>query len=148
MEKINEIKSGTEVQVNNNGDTIVCNFGSQEFYAAFTELVNNLENVKKYVSAEEFKGKPEREQLQIMIAKTNEIMDDIDRVFGDQTCQKVFGDITPSPILLTDFFDQIIPIAQRYANGRTKELWEKYGRERNGGSTKHNRNRQNRRYHK
>ena len=45
MEKINAIKGGTEVQVNDNGDTIVCNFGSQEFYADFTELIDNLEKV-------------------------------------------------------------------------------------------------------
>ena len=118
MEKINAIKGGTEVQVNDNGDTIVCNFGSQEFYADFTELIDNLEKVKKYVST------------------------------GERTCKKVFGEITPSPILITDFFDQIIPIAQRYANGRNKELWEKYSRERDGGSINHNRNRQNRRHHK
>ena len=148
MEKINAIKGGTEVQVNDKGDTIVCNFGSQEFYADFTELIDNLEKVKKYVATEEFTRKPEIEQLRIMIGKTNEIMSDIDRVFGEKTCQKVFGDITPSPILITDFFDQIIPIAQRYANGRNKELWDKYGRERNGGSTNHNRNHQKRRYHK
>ena len=43
MEKINAIKGGTEVQVNDNGDTIVCNFGSQEFYADFIELIDNLE---------------------------------------------------------------------------------------------------------
>lgn len=148
MEKLNEIKSGTEVQVNDKGDTIICNFGTQEFYADFTDLVNNLEKIKKYVSGEEFKNKPEREQLQLMIGKTKEIMKDIDRVFGESTCQKVFGEITPNPILITDFFDQIIPIAQRYANGRNKELWEKYSRERNGENTGGNRNRQNRRHHK
>lgn len=148
MEKINAIKSGTEVQVNDKGDTIICNFGSQEFYADFTDLVSNLEKIKIYVSGEEFKNKPEREQLQIMIGKTNEIMADIDRVFGEKTCQKVFGEITPSPILITDFFDQIIPIAQKYANGRNKELWEKYSRERNGGNTSYNKNRQNRRHRK
>lgn len=148
MEKINAIKGGTEVQVNDKGDTIVCNFGSQEFYADFTELIDNLEKVKKYVAAEEFMRKPEIEQLRIMIGKTNEIMSDIDRVFGERTCKKVFGEITPSPILITDFFDQIIPIARRYANGRNKELWEKYSRERKGGNINHNRNRQNRRHHK
>ena len=63
MEKINAIKGGTEVQVNDNGDTIVCNFGSQEFYADFTELIDNLEKVKKYVATEEFTRKPEIEQL-------------------------------------------------------------------------------------
>lgn len=50
MEKINAIKGGTEVQVNDKGDTIVCNFGSQEFYADFTELIDNLEKVKKICS--------------------------------------------------------------------------------------------------
>lgn len=66
--------------------------------------------------------KPEIEQLRIMIGKTNEIMSDIDRVFGERTCKKVFGEITPSPILITDFFDQIIPIAQRYAMVETRSF--------------------------
>ena len=69
MEKINAIKGGTEVQVNDNGDTIVCNFGSQEFCADFTELIDNLEKVKKYVATEEFTRKPEIEQLRIMIGR-------------------------------------------------------------------------------
>lgn len=149
MEKLQEIKKGTEVQVNDQGDTIICNFGSQEFYADFTDLVENLEKIKSYVAGEEFKKKSERDQLRIMIDKTHEIMRDIDQVFGEQTCKKVFGDITPNPILITDFFDQIIPIAQKYANGRNKELLEKYSRERNGSSVNYNnRNRQQRRHKK
>lgn len=119
MEKINAIKGGTEVQVNDNGDTIVCNFGSQEFYADFTELIDNLEKVKKYVAAEEFTRKPEIEQLRIMIGKTNEIMSDIDRVFGERTCKKVFGEITPSPILITDF---LIRSSRLHRDMQTEEI--------------------------
>lgn len=119
--KINAIKGGTEVQVNDKGDTIVCNFGSQEFYADFTELIDNLEKLK-ICSCRRIYEKPEIEQLRIMIGKTNEIMSDIDRVFGERTCKKVFGEITPSPILITDFFDQIIPIAQRYAMVETRSF--------------------------
>ena len=149
MEKLQTIKKGTEVQVNDQGDTISCNFGSQEFYADFTDLVENLEKIKSYVACEEFKKKSEREQLRIMIDKTHEIMHDIDLVFGEQTCKKVFGDITPSPILITDFFDQMIPIAEKYAKGRNKELLEKYSRKRNGSNANYNnRNRQQRRHSK
>lgn len=72
MEKLQEIKKGTEVQVNDQGDTIICNFGSQEFYADFTDLVENLEKIKSYVAGEEFKKKSERDQLRIMIDKTHD----------------------------------------------------------------------------
>lgn len=135
MEKLNSIKAGTEVQVNDQGDTIICNFGSQEFYAGFTDLVKHLEEIQHYVAGSEFKAKPEREQLQIMIDKTHGIMHDIDEVFGAKTCEKVFGNITPNPFMIADFFDQISPIAEKYANGRTKELYEKYNRGRKGNNS-------------
>lgn len=135
MEKLKRIAVGTEIEVNDQGDTIICNFGSQEFYAGFTDLVENLEKIQHYVSGSEFKAKPEREQLQIMIDKTHGIMRDIDAVFGAETCKKVFGDITPNPIMIADFFDQISPIAEKYANGRTKELYEKYNRGRKGNNS-------------
>lgn len=143
MEKLKNIAAGTEVQVNDQGDTIICNFGSQEFYAGFTDLVENLEKIQHYVSEGEFKAKPEREQLQIMINKTRDIMHNIDEVFGADTCKKVFGDITPNPFMIADFFDQIGPIAEKYANGRTKELYEKYNRGRKGNASQipYNRNR-------
>lgn len=124
MEKLKSIAVGTEIEVNDQGDTIICNFGSQEFYAGFKDLVENLEKIQRYVAGSEFKAKSEREQLQIMINKTHDIMHDIDRVFGADTCKKVFGDITPNPFMIADFFDQICPIAEKYTNGRTKELYE------------------------
>ena len=135
MEKLKNIAAGTEVQVNDQGDTIICNFGSQEFYAGFKDLVENLEKIQHYVAGSEFKAKSEREQLQIMINKTHDIMHDIDRVFGAETCKKVFGDITPNPFMIADFFDQICPIAEKYTNGRTKELYEKYNRGRKGNNS-------------
>ena len=135
MEKLKNIAAGTEVQVNDQGDTIICNFGSQEFYAGFTDLVEHLEKIQHYVSGGEFKEKTEREQLQIMIDKTHGIMHDIDEVFGAEACKKVFGDITPNPFMIADFFDQIGPIAEKYANGRTKELYEKYNRSRKGNNS-------------
>ena len=70
-----------------------------------------------------------------MIDKTHGIMHDIDEVFGAETCKKVFGDITPNPFMIADFFDQIGPIAEKYANGRTKELYEKYNRSRKGNNS-------------
>ena len=37
--------------------------------------------------------------------------------------------------MIADFFDQICPIAEKYTNGRTKELYEKYNRGRKGNNS-------------
>lgn len=135
---MNEIRvnSGIVVKVNDNGDTITINAEDQCFIEKFYGLYDRLNNLSVEMQGSEVQKKGEREQLQYMIEKTREIMQDIDSLFGENACKKVFGDIVPNPSLLVDFFEQLNPIAKQYVNERQKKLDEKYNNDRKGARSK------------
>lgn len=54
----------------------------------------------------------------------------IDDVFGEGCCRKVFGDIIPDELPLMDFFGQMTPVMQRMAMERGEKLKTKYSRNR------------------
>ena len=60
-------------------------------------------------------------------------MTQLDNLFGEGCCKKVFGDIVPTPYIMADFFDQMTPILNKYANDRQAKIAEKYNRNRTGG---------------
>ena len=64
-------------------------------------------------------------------------MSDIDNMFGENACKKVFGDIIPNPYLIADFLDQLTPIAEQYMDARQKKISERYSRNRKGGGKYH-----------
>lgn len=135
---MNEIRvnSGIVVKVNDNGDTITINAEDQCFIEKFYGLYDRLNNLAAEMQSSEVQKKGEREQLQYMIEKTREIMQDIDALFGENACKKVFGDIVPNPSLLVDFFEQLNPIAKQYVNERQKKLNEKYNNNRKGARSR------------
>lgn len=131
MNKI-RVASGIVVNVNDNGDTITINVEDQEFIEKFMKLNERLDQLTKEMDASEVKEMSEHEQLELLIEGTKKIMADIDGLFGENACRKVFGDIVPNPYLIADFFDQLTPIAKQYVDARQKKISEKYGRDRKG----------------
>lgn len=134
---MNEIKiqSGIVIKVNNNNETITVNVEDQLFVEKFFGMIEKVEQVKNYMNTDEVKSLDEREQLQSMIGKTREIMAEIDSIFGDGACRKVFGNIVPNPYLFADFFEQLTPIVKQYLDVRQKKIAEKYSRGRKGAQS-------------
>lgn len=126
------VNSGIVVEVNDNGDTITVNAEDQGFIDKFFGLIDKLETLQKKAKVPELKEKSEREQLHFSMDNTKEIMAEIDGLFGEDACKKVFGDIIPNPYLIADFFDQLTPIAKQYMDARQKKIAEKYSRRRKG----------------
>lgn len=134
------IKSGIDVKVNDQGDTIKIRTDDAVFIQGFYDLVDTIQNIKNNLQGE-MEGKSEREKISVTIKHNREVMNGIDALFGDETCRKVFGDIVPSTYLLADFFHQLIPIVEQYANERKKEIEKKYNNNRRGAAgKKHYRN--------
>lgn len=133
---MNEIRvnSGIVVNVNDNGDTITINVEDQGFIDKLFGFYNRIDSVANEMNTPEMKEKSDHEQLEIVIEKTKEIMRDIDDMFGADACKKIFGDIIPSPYLIADFLDQLMPIANQYMDERQKKIAEKYSRKRKGGN--------------
>lgn len=142
MENKIRVNSGIVVEVNDNGDTITVNAEDQEFIDKFFALNENLERITKEMEAPELKEKSEREQLHCLMDKTKDIMEDIDSLFGENACKKVFGDIIPNPYLIADFFEQLTPIAEQYMDARQKKIAEKYSNKRKGARSNKYRNKE------
>lgn len=128
------------IEVNDNGDYIVLNFGDSSFPDRFFSMVDNFNDRAKQTSekaeALKEKYKPESEDLTRAAASLyrefhESIMCEVDGLFGAQTCKKVFGDIVPDISLFDDFFTQLQPFFQEYSNERAKRM-SKYSAQRTG----------------
>lgn len=126
------VNTGVKIEVNDNGDVIVARLDDNQFISKFYDIVDTMEKVSNYMNSEEMKAKDGREQLEAVNEKTKDIMADIDNLFGPCSCKKVFGDIIPSGYALADFFDQLIPIFEEFADERQKTISAKYNRSRKG----------------
>lgn len=126
------VNSGIVVEVNDNGDTITVNAEDQNFIDKFFDLRERLNTLAGKMSGSDVQNQGEREQLRTLIDGTKEIMADIDLLFGENACRKVFGDIIPNPYLIADFFEQLTPIARQYMDERQKKIDAKYNRNRKG----------------
>lgn len=126
------VSTGVKIEVNDDGDVIVARLNDNQFIEKFYDIVDTMEKVSAYIESEEVKAKESREQLAIVTEKTKDIMADIDNLFGVGSCEKVFGDIIPSSYALADFFDQLVPIFEEFANEKQKSIADKYNRSRKG----------------
>lgn len=115
------IKKGIEVEVNDAGEIIVIPVEDAQFSERFYGLLNRFQTAESEITADK-----------TLIEVTKEIMEEIDDLLGQDSCRKVFGNIIPSPYLLLDFFDQLLPVFEEYISERRERIAEKYNRGRKG----------------
>ncbi len=136
MERLNmeniRVNKGIVIEVNDAGDTITINTEDQSLVDKFYGMMERLQEIKEEMEAPEMEKKGEREILKIMIERTKEIMKEIDNIFGEDSCKKIFGDIVPSAYLIVEFFDQMTPIVEKHMKERRKEIENRYSRRRKG----------------
>lgn len=127
------IKSSLRISVNDKGDVILIPVEDTQFIEDFFNLLDAFseasENIKIRTADREGveKVKPVAEEMKNM-------MSELDNLFGEGCCRKVFGNIVPTPYIMADFFDQMIPILNKYTNERQSKIAEKYSRSRRRGS--------------
>lgn len=125
------VNSGITIEVNDDGDVIIARIDDVNFVEDFYNLLEGLEKVEEDLKKVSFDN--DREKIRYVGEKTRKIMEQIDDLFGEDTCKKVFGDIVPSSYAITDFFDQLLPIFTEYSGARQRKIAEKYNRNRKGG---------------
>lgn len=136
------VTRGIEIEVNDEGEKITLNVENQNFIDDFYGLMERLDETAKEMASSGVTSLPKREQVRALIERTKPIMSDIDRLFGEGCCRKVFGDIIPSPYLIADFLEQLTPIAEQYMDERQKAIAKKYNRDRKGAKGNKYRTRQ------
>lgn len=135
MEKAKlRINRGIEIEVNDEGDTICVNVESAECLDKFNALMDKFNAFTATAGSEQFKEMNTDEKLALIRNKTTEILNGIDDIFGIGASRKVFGDITPSMYLIAQFFEQILPIFQKYAEERHNAITTKYNASRKFGA--------------
>lgn len=131
------VKTGLKIEVNDEGDFIVLYVEDAGFIERFYGIVSAFEKVSQDMEDAENRQLSEKEQLSLVIEKTKLIMEKIDGLFGEDTCKKVFGDIIPSAYAIADFFEQLLPVFNQYADERQRKLKEKYSGARKGSRGSH-----------
>lgn len=126
------ISRGIEIEVNDDGEKITIPVEDMNFIDNFHKLIDKFEHISTELGEKEGRLST-KEELELVISKTEDIMNEINTLFNDnRCCLKVFGDITPSPWLLADFFDKLRPFIVNYANERNKAIAAKYSNSRRG----------------
>ncbi len=128
-----------KIEVNDEGEFITLPFGDQSFPSRFFALIEDFNSREA-----EFKGKAENiektDQAELEKAASNVALNleihqyfktEIDKVFGAETCRKVFGDIVPSVELYAEFFDRLKPYFDKFNKERTQKM-KKYSPKRTG----------------
>lgn len=133
-------RSVKKIEVNDDGDYIVLDFSDSSFPDRFFHMVDRMQEQANATmkKAQEFQGQcdPDSEAMTRAVASMwrelhEGLMNEVDSLFGADTCKKVFGDIVPDITLFDDFFTQLMPYFADYGKERAKRL-SKYSANRNG----------------
>lgn len=147
-ERLQIQKGIKEIEVNDKGECIYIPTNDNSFYHRFCSFLNWIEQKQKELEKEErkaVKATPEadepdideiRDGLTMQIKICDEICSELDKLFGEGCCRKVFAGVeSPDILLICDFLEQISPILQKLFEERGKRLISKYNRNRKGAKS-------------
>lgn len=138
MDKIRIQRNVKRIEVNDNGDILELDFDDlnlpYNFYAMMKKFETDRVEFTKAL-AEKIKGKSDKETVDAFVEAERELniymRDAIDKVFGEGTCRKVYGDILPSVEMHMQFFDALRPYFEEEAKRRQAKM-NKYSARRMG----------------
>lgn len=149
MDKLRVDSGIKNIEVNDNGDYISIPISDAAFYERFGALMKNFEqkqvDIEQKVSAlsEKHKDKPSDDvdaivdSIQLYSELCRYTCAELDKLFGEGCCQKVFAGIqNPSVELIGDFFEKIVPLLNQYAKERNQKIDLMYNRNRKGARKK------------
>lgn len=145
MDKL-RVDSGIKtIEVNDNGDYISIPISDASFFERFGKMMKNFERKQAEIEqqgkelSEKHKDKPDDDVDMIVDTMglysklCKEVCAELDNLFGEGCCRKVFvGVENPSIELIGGFFEQITPLLQKYAQERNQKINLMYSRNRKG----------------
>lgn len=129
-----------KIEVNDDGEYIVLPFGDQAFPARFFGLLDSFESHRAdyerraaEIDGAELEPFPKaRRATAFNLELHQKLKEEVDSIFGPDTCRKVFGGIVPSVELYQSFFEQLTPYFEKYGKERAQKLQSKYSAGRRG----------------
>lgn len=123
------IDSGTKrIEVNDNGDVILLPLGDDGFVRDFYKLVDSFREKTQALNVDDSDIIGSMDRVAGMNAGLKE---QVDKFFGDGTCEKVFGPITPGIDYFLEFFYQLLPFFEEHTQKRVSRM-NKYSAGRTG----------------
>lgn len=124
-------RSGKKIEVNDAGEYIVLDVYNIGAMGNVMGLIKEFEGSMKSLSTKaEAASRESVEEIFELAHHASEecgkLAVEINRVFGDDACRKIFGDGTPGPYELADFFGQIGALIKKYGDERIEKYTEKY----------------------
>lgn len=129
-----------KIEVNDEGEYITLNFADQDFprrVFAMMDRVQERADKAKDEEGEIVAAHPDgsfeqaRALTDFNVELHRYVMAEVDGVFGEGTCRKVFGDIVPGIDLFQDFFEQLMPYFEQFGKERQEKM-SKYSAARTG----------------
>lgn len=127
------VKSSLRINVNDEGGVILIPVEDTQFIEDFYNLLDAFSQASRNIRSK-IAGKNDADIVKPVAEEMRNMMTQLDNLFGEGCCQKVFGNIVPTPYIMADFFDQMVPILNKYANDRQTKIAEKYSKNRRGGT--------------
>lgn len=132
MDKLIFDNGNKKVQVNEQGDYIIIPMGDNSFPQRIVEFTEEVEKIYEQLIEKE----EEMSERKADITEKSKVRADIfinigisfDRMFGNGSCLKVFGNNAPGQDLMIQFLEGLEPLVKKYAIERQKNIEEKYGK--------------------
>ncbi len=132
------------IEVNDSGDYITLSLSDNAFIKRFYSLYGNIQKkaddytkrenaIREKYMGEENQNAILGETLALYSAAGDDMAAEVDKLFGEDTCKKVFGDIAPGFDLFLDFFEQLTPYLQEFSRERAQRM-SKYSADRIGNA--------------
>lgn len=152
MDKL-RVDSGTKkIEVNDDGEYIEIPMNDASFFDRYADILKYFDekndDIEKKANAisEKYPEKEDESEINVdMICDSVKLYAELcrdtcaqlDKLFGDGCCRKVFVGIeNPSIELIGDFFEEITPFLQKYAQERNDKISLKYNNRRKGARSK------------
>lgn len=139
MEKIRITRNVKRIEVNDAGEYIELDFDDLNLPYRYYDMLKQLKEKRMEINnrLEALKDKTDSERAAEIVEVEREtniyFRDAIDKVFGEGTCRKLYGDILPTLELHLQFFDLIAPYFAAEAENRRRKM-NKYNAGRTGNA--------------
>lgn len=132
--KIRITRGIKKIEVNDDGEFIFLPVSDDGFVVRFYKLMDQISEQAKELEEQEASDITGRLDLvEKVVGMEQKTKRDVEDLFGEGTCRKVFGEILPSMDLFVEFFGSILPFFEEYKKERMRKMG-KYGADRTGSS--------------
>lgn len=132
-----------DIEVNDNGDKISFSISDNNFLKQLSDFFEWFFGAKEKIEKFESKKENDANELEdlksLVVAQeelSREVMAKLDELFGEDTCKKIFGEISPTFVCVVDVILQLADEIERIAKEHNQYFASRYSRNRKGARSK------------